>query len=418
MELTIEGRALIGDQLVQCCIGIKDGKISEIKKILRAEEHHDFKDMLILPGGVDAHVHFREPGMTAKEDFTTGTTAAAFGGVTCVMDMPNTVPPTTDERRLEEKLEIISKKAQVDFGLFVGCVPGTDFTKTSDGAVGYKLYMGSTTGDLLVTDDDDLGRILGGVREANKVLSIHAEDEAWLRNEPVGDLEGHAMNRPYQAETAAIERIAAATDYPRINICHISSRQGLHLLSDLPFSREAAPHHLLLSVKKNLGAMGKVNPPLRSEPNRRELFKAFKEGRIDILASDHAPHTFGEKEDDFDFAPSGVPGVETSLPLMLQLVKRGMLELPLLVRAACYNPAHLFGLNKGYIDVGMDADLIVVDPRATSKIKGDGLHSRCGWTPYEGWDAIFPHSALVRGTMVVEDGDVSGERVGRNVVAR
>jgi dihydroorotase len=161
-----------------------------------------------------------------------------------------------------------------------------------------------------------------------------------------------------------------------------------------------------------------VNPPLRSEPNRRELFKAFKEGRIDILASDHAPHTFGEKEDDFDFAPSGVPGVETSLPLMLQLVKRGMLELPLLVRAACYNPAHLFGLNKGYIDVGMDADLIVVDPRATSKIKGDGLHSRCGWTPYEGWDAIFPHSALVHGTMVVEDGDVSGERVGRNVVAR
>ncbi|NYT14761.1 MAG: amidohydrolase family protein [Methanomassiliicoccales archaeon] len=416
MELTLEGRVLIGDQLVKCCIGVKDGKIVEIKKIMRWEEHLDFKDMLILPGGVDIHVHMREPGLTAKEDFSSGTKAAAFGGITCVMDMPNTIPPTTTIRAVEDKLDIASRKAWVDFGIFAGCTPGVDPTRLDKGVVGYKLYMGSTTGDLLVTEDDDIKKVLESIKESGSVLSVHAEDQAWLRNEPTWDLEGHASNRPYQAETAAIERLSSFSQYEKINICHISSKQGLELLSNLPFTKEVTPHHLLLSSKKDLGAMGKANPPLRSEANRKELFEAFKEGSFDILASDHAPHTFAEKEDEFDYAPSGIPGVETSLPLMLLLVKKGIIDLPMLVRMASYRPALLFNLNKGYIDVGMDADLMVVDPRIVSTIKGDRLHSRCGWTPYEGWESIFPYSVMVRGRMVVDEGVFMGERVGRNVV--
>jgi len=416
MDLTIEGRALIGDQLVNCCIGIENGKIVEIKKILRAEEHLDFNDMLILPGGVDIHVHMREPGLTSKEDFSSGTKAAAFGGITCVMDMPNTIPPTTTKRAVEDKLDIASGKSWVDFGIFAGCVPGMDPTQLKKGVAGYKLYMGSTTGDLLVTEDDDIKRILDSIKESGSVLSIHAEDQAWLREGSAMDLEGYAQNRPYQAETKAIERISSLSQYENVNICHISSKQGLELLKDSPFTKEVTPHHLLLSSKKDLGAMGKVNPPLRNEVNRKELFEAFKEGIFDVLASDHAPHTFAEKEDEFDYAPPGVPGVETSLPLMLLLVKKGTLDLPMLIRMASYRPAHLFNISKGYIDVGLDADLMVVDPRSVSAIKGDRLHSRCGWTPYEGWEAIFPHSVMVRGRMVVEDGAFTGERVGRNVV--
>jgi dihydroorotase len=358
----------------------------------------------------------REPGLTAKEDFSSGTKAAAFGGITCVMDMPNTIPPTTTKRALEDKLDIASRKSWIDFGIFAGCISGKDPTRLNKGVVGYKLYMGSTTGDLLVTEDDDIKSILDSVKESGRVLSIHAEDQAWLREGLAWDLEGYAQNRPYQAETKAIERISSLSQYENVNICHISSKQGLELLKDSPFTKEVTPHHLLLSSKKDLGTMGKVNPPLRNEANRKELFEAFKEGIFDILASDHAPHTFAEKEDEFDYAPSGVPSVETSLPLMLLLVKKGTLDLPMLIRMASYRPAQLFNLSKGYIDVGLDADLMVVDPRRVSAIKGDRLHSRCGWTPYEGWEGVFPHSVMVRGRMVVEDGAFTGERVGRNVV--
>jgi len=416
MELSIEGRVLIGDQLVKCCIGIEDGSIVAIKKMLKAEKHHDFKDMMILPGGVDIHVHLREPGMTFKEDFSTGTMAAAHGGVTCVMDMPNTIPPTTDRKRLDDKLDRIRRKAWVDYGLFMGCVPGTDPSEPVEGAVGYKLYMESATGDLLVTDDSDITRIVEGVRESGKVLSVHAEDQAWLKDMPARNMEEHLMNRPYQAETAAIERLISMTNYPGINICHISSRQGLELLEGHPFTKEVTPHHLLLSTKRDLGPRGKVNPPLRNEANRKALFDAFAQGKIDMLASDHAPHTFDQKEDEFSYAPSGVPGVETSLPLMLLLVKRGILDLSTLTRAACYRPASLFDLNKGYIDVGMDADLTVVDLKKTTTVKGDRLLSKCGWTPFEGWEAVFPHAVFVRGSMVMEDSVITDKRVGRNVV--
>ena len=415
MDLCLEGRALIGDQLVNCCIGIEGGKIVAIKKMLEAEEHMDFRDMIILPGGVDPHVHFREPGMTRKEDFSTGTRAAAHGGVTCVLDMPNTKPPTIDRGSLDNKLEKIKKKAWVDYGVFMGCVPGTDPSEPVEGAIGYKLYMGSTTGDLLVTEDEDIRRILKGVEASGKVLSVHAEDQSWLRDAPASDLEDHLMNRPYQAEVKAIERLLSMSSYPGVNICHISSRQGLDLLDGKPFTKEVTPHHLLLSTKNDLGQMGKVNPPLRNEANRKALFEAFQEGRIDVLASDHAPHTFGQKQDEFDYAPSGVPGVETSLPLMLLLVKRGIIDLPLLARTACFRPASMFDLNKGYIDVGRDADLMIVDTKRVTSIKGDRLESRCGWSPYEGWEAIFPHAVFVRGSMVVEDSELTGVRAGENV---
>jgi len=417
MEVTLDGRALIGNELVKCCIGVEGGRIAAISKVLRGEDHYDYKDMLILPAAIDAHVHMREPGLTRKEDFDTGTLAAAFGGVSCVLDMPNTLPPVLSRGELEAKKEAIARKAWVDYGLFGGCAPGHNLLSMAPGVVGYKLYMASTTGEMLVREDDGIYQVLKQVKATGKVLSVHAEDERLIRKRREIRLEDHMENRPPESEVSAIRRLSSLTDYARIHVCHVSSHQALEALEGLPYTREVTPHHLLLSARRDLGGYGKANPPLRSETNRAALFGAFAEGRIDILASDHAPHTMDEKEfEDFDLIPSGLPGVETSLPLMLHLVKRGLLSIQVLMRASARRPAEIFGLNKGIIEIGKDADLMVVDPREVSRIKGERLHSKCGWTPYEDWDALFPRALFVRGRRLIDDHSVEGRRAGRDVI--
>lgn len=416
LEVTISGRAFIGGSLVNCTIGIRDGRIAAIKKILEGEEHYDYRDMIILPAAVDAHVHMRDPGLTHKEDFSTGTLAAAFGGVSCVLDMPNTLPPVVTRANLIEKKEAIARKAWVDYGLFGGCAAGRDPLRMADGVIGYKLYMASTTGNLLVEKDEEITSIVDRVSRSGKVLSIHAEDEALIRKKRERNLEDHLENRPAACEVSAIEKITSLCSYPRINICHVSSPQALRSLEGRPFLREVTPHHLLLSVRKRLGPFGKVNPPLRTETARAALFEAFSRGEFDILASDHAPHTKDEKEfEDFEFVPSGVPGVETMVPLMLSLVKRDILPLNVLVRACAGRPAEVFGLNKGAIEVGKDADLIVVDMGTTTTVKGEELHSKCGWTPFEGWTAIFPRAVFIRGRRLIDDYSLENGRCGRDV---
>lgn len=204
MELVIEGRAFVKGRLSNWCIGIDNGKIIEVAKNLRGEEKVDYGHMLVLPAAIDPHVHFREPGLTAKEDFSTGSLAAAFGGVGCVLDMPNTLPPSTTLDNLLEKKRVIANRAWVDYGLFGGCVPGGKLEEMAPHVVGFKMYMGSSTGKLLVTEGRDLVSIDRAVRSTGKVLSVHAEDEALLGEEREKDLRDHLRNRPYQAEVAAI----------------------------------------------------------------------------------------------------------------------------------------------------------------------------------------------------------------------
>jgi dihydroorotase len=418
MDLVVEGRAYIKEKLVQCCIGIENGRIKSIKKLLRGDEHFDFGDMLILPAAIDPHVHFRDPGLTKKEDFQTGTVSAAFGGVSCVLDMPNTLPPTLTPRSLEEKTDTVSKKAWVDYGLLGGCSPKVDPAAISKGVVGYKLFMSSTTGNLLVSNDADVSKIVTSVAGIGKVLCVHAEDEKMIRYAPETNLNEHDKNRPSSAEASAIARLSKIREAGKIHICHLSSRDGLAAVEKLPFTKEVAPHHLLLDKRSKLEAYGKANPPLRDKGDREAVFKAFRSGKIDVLASDHAPHTIEEKEREFADAPSGMPGVETGLPLMLALVKKDQLALDVLIRAACERPAEIFGINKGRIEVGRDADLIVVDGMSMGSIAARNLHSKCGWTPFENWDAIFPLATIVRGVKIVEEGGLVGECTGRNVVAR
>jgi dihydroorotase len=303
----------------------------------------------------------------------------------------------------------------VDYGLFAGCVPGNKLEPMAPHAVGFKMFMGSSTGKLLVTEEKDMLRIGQAVKGTGKVLSVHAEDEALIGTGPEHDLNDHLRNRPSNAEVSAIRKLPSLGC--RINVCHVSSAEGLWTAEELQLNKEVAAHHMFLDRGSARGAFAKVNPPLRTEQDRLALLQAFIAGRIEMLGSDHAPHTIEDKEQEFSAAPSGTPGVETQIPLMLALVKKGMLPINNLVRAMAERPAELFGLNKGRIEEGRDADLMIVDTRTMAGIKVNNLHSKCGWTLYEGFDAIFPHATMVRGSIVVEDGSVTGERAGRDVVA-
>lgn len=418
IELVIEGECYISGRFERACIGIDAGRIVALAKNLDGDKRIDFGSRKILPAAVDTHVHFREPGMTQKEDFGTGSLAALHGGVSCVLDMPNTVPPTTTPSALAQKASTAASKSLVDFGLFAAVGPGADIEGLAKGAIGFKLYMAGTTGDLLVPSLASVEGELAEVARSGKVLAVHAEDESLRRKEPAKGLNDHLRNRNGECEANAIRKIAKAGQGCKIHICHVSSKDSLPLVLDQPHvTAEVTPHHVLLDRDRPLGTFGKVNPPLRTRGDRQALFLAFKQGRFDTMASDHAPHTVDDKKEDFDFAPSGMPGVETMFPIMLQHVRDRHLALATVVRALCERPGEIFGIMKGKIDVGYDADLVVVDFMDGREIRADGLYSKCGWTAYQGMPAVFPRAVMVRGELMMTDGERIGERRGRDVVA-
>ncbi|HOQ25883.1 MAG TPA: dihydroorotase family protein, partial [Methanomassiliicoccaceae archaeon] len=236
MDLVVEGRAYVRGKLGHWAIGIEDGRIVEIARSIRGGERMNLGDLIILPGAIDPHVHLRDPGLTDKEDFATGTLAAACGGVTTVLDMPNTLPPAVTAEKLAEKKEAIARKAWVDYGLFAGCMPGADIEAMAPMAVGFKVFMGSSTGRLLVTEDKDLARIAAQVNRTGKVLSVHAEDENLIQHDVESTPPDHLRNRPAAAEVSAIRRLSSLPG--QINVCHVSSAEGLQALKDLPFTKE------------------------------------------------------------------------------------------------------------------------------------------------------------------------------------
>ncbi|MDQ1260837.1 MAG: dihydroorotase [Euryarchaeota archaeon] len=373
----------------------------------RAEERIDARGMLVLPGAIDAHVHFRDPGPNYKEDWASGSAAAAAGGVTTVIDQPNTSPRTLDASSFAEKLDIARHRSLVDFCLNGG--PGNINELAAAGA--------TAIGEIFSYEhsDEQLQKIFIESERAGLLASLHAEDGLIIREKTASllgrhDPEVYSQARPAAAEAVAIEKCLAWAD--RLHICHLSSAQGLERVAKAKKDRrkvtsEATPHHLLLNIKdyKKQGSYLKMNPPLRSQADNEALWQGLRCGTIDILASDHAPHLPEEKKEDIWEAPAGVPGVETMLPMMLIAVKRNLISLERLADAVACRPARIFGLaNKGSIETGKDADLVIVDPKSISKINVDRLHSRADWTPFQGLDAIFPQMTLVRGN-VVYDGD-------------
>jgi len=425
MDLTIEGKAYVNGSFENCCIGISQGKIIAIKKILKADEHLDFGNKLILPAGIDLHVHFRDPGMIHKEDFSTGSMAAAFGGISCVFDMPNTIPGTTSLQNISDKIASVGKKAYVDFGIYAGITDSNikNIEEMAKKCSGFKIYLGSTTNSLQL-DKSNLKQTFKRINSTSKPVLIHAEDNKCLNGHKMleNNLVDHLHSRPVECEETAIKSILRSLRgcNAKIHICHLSSCEGLELLRNKPknISCGVTPHHLLLSVEKNLKpqAWYKVNPPLRTSYDRETLFDGVKNGFVDVIESDHAPHTLEEKDVEFDDVPSGLPGTETMFPLFLAMVKREALSFQRLISLLCEKPAELLGVPKGRIEVGRDADFIVVNLRGDCKIKPEDLHSKCGWTPFEGWPAIFPQCLFVRGEKLIEDCEIQvNEGFGRFV---
>jgi dihydroorotase len=427
MELVVCGNVFLNGRLEKCCVGIEDGKIAAIKKVLKGETELDYGDKLILPAGIDIHVHFRQPGGTEKEDFESGSLSAAFGGLSCIMDMPNTKPPTLDPESFSEKKKIARRSSFIDFGLYSGVTERTNLAKMAELATGFKLYLGETTGKLVYNDLEKLKAQLEALPEGtDKVFAVHAEDSQILADsaksipeEDNKNLRTHLNRRPAGAEVKAIGAIndlknslIKARARIKFHICHISSAESLGFLKDTTgLSTEVTPHHLLLSIDNNqgLGTMAKVNPPIRREDDRRALWQALIDNRLEIIGSDHAPHTHDDKELPFSEAPSGLPGVETTMPLLLSMVKHGQLSLQRFVGAISEKPSALFALNKGRIAVGNDADLIAVDMRCEETLKPDMLHYKCEWTPYRNMQVIFPKMTICRGRIVVKDGGIEGE---------
>jgi len=415
MDLTVEGKVYNNGVFQDCCIGIKDGKIVAIKKILEGDCHIDFKNKLIIPSGIDIHVHFRDPGQTHKEDFSTGSKASAFGGISCVFDMPNTIPQTTTLQSLSDKISLAEKKSFIDFGVYAGISNNNidNIENLSKRCNGFKIYLGSTTNSLKF-DKKNLRMVLKSISQTEKPVLFHAEDyENLIKNSiKESSLIDHLKSRPSICEETSIRDIIIESKGLglKAHICHVSSIEGLELLKKRPnnITCGVTPHHCLLSIEKKMGSSTfyKVNPPIRSSFDKESLFIGAKNGIIDVIESDHAPHTKEEKDVDFNLAPSGIPGVETTFPIMLYLAKKEVISFQRLISLLCERPAELLSIPKGRLDIGNDADFIVVDLKEECKIKSDKLHSKCGWTPFEDWNAIFPTHVFIRGEKLIEDYEI------------
>ena len=415
MDLVIEGRFFINGELKDTAVGIEDGKIVTVGNIVRGgDERMVLRNKIILPGFMDPHVHFREPGMTQKEDFRSGTLSALFGGVTCVLDMPNTKPPSTDPRSLREKKALIRSKAYVDYGLFAALTPDCNTNLLAPMVAGFKLFMGSTTGNILMNDDEDIQRVMADVARTGKVTSVHAEDDSMIIRGREENNWNHLKDRPLEAEHNAIRRLSRYKGM-RINICHVTDAQSLEMASSCGFTTEVTPHHLFFCAEDSTTAYTKVNPPLRNRAVRDALFKAFMEGKATMFGTDHAPHTLQEKGQDYDSAPGGIPAVETNVPMFMALVKQNMFPLEMLVRMGSEMPARTFGVNKGKIAVGYDADLVAFDMKDMVQIDVDKLHSKAGYSPYEGRNAVFPDTVIIRGETQITDGEFCGSNMGEDI---
>jgi dihydroorotase len=334
-----------------------------------------------------------------------------MGGVTGFVDMPNTLPATTTLRAVKDKLALAAQKSVVDYAVWAG---GTWYTQELPDmlrlAAGVKTYLGASTGDLLLEDLGRLQAIFQAAAAAGRPAVLHAESQRVLqqlrRNE--AGVADHDQMRPPLAEVEAIydamKAVAAIKKGPVVHIAHAASVDAIAAAAAAKFSVGVCPHHLLLDTDAPLRhAYGKMNPPLRSPAARQALWKSFADGKIPILESDHAPHTSVEKEDNFHAAPSGVPGVETMVPLMLAQAKAGKVDLRTVVDAVTVNPAELLGVkDRGALEPGLRADFAVYEWKP-AKVEAKELHSKCGWTPFEGHQAIFPSHTFLAGKAVVED---------------
>jgi dihydroorotase len=412
-------------------VGVRDGRIAAVGALgaARAGETLDASSLHVLPGLVDPHVHFREPGLVHKEDLATGSASAVLGGVTSVLEMPNTVPPTTDAEALADKLARAAGRAHCDHAFFVGATAANlhllEELERRPGCAGIKVFMGSSTGGLLLDGDGPLEEAL---RRTRRRVAVHAEDEPRLGDRralrEAGRPASHALWRDAETAVRATRRLVALAVRlgRRVHVLHATTAEEMALFADADARAaatvEVTPQHLTLEAPgcyERLGTLAQMNPPIREARHRDALWAAVRGGVVDVLGSDHAPHTLEEKARPYPESPSGMPGVQTLLPVMLGHVHAGRLTLERLAALTSAGPARVFGIaGKGEIAVGRDGDLVLVDLRARRRISREGLATRCGWTPFEGLDVHgWPVATVLRGRVVMRDGALVGPPPGR-----
>lgn len=431
-DLIIKGATCVSTEGAEVTdVGVSDGLTAAIGDLSGASagEVIDAKGLHLLPGVIDTQVHFREPGNAHKEDLESGSRAAVMGGVTAVFEMPNTNPTTTTPEALADKLSRAKDRMWCDHAFYVGAseenAERLAELEKLPGCCGVKVFMGSSTGSLLVAEDEILARVLASGRRR---VAIHAEDEARLLERKALAEEGGVSQHPVWRDnetafraTSRIVNLARAAGRP-VHVLHVTTAQEMEFLGknkDVA-SVEATPQHLTLAAPdcyERLGTLAQMNPPIRGETERDGLWRAVADGTVDVIGSDHAPHTIEEKARPYPASPSGMPGVQTLLPLLLDHAARGRLTMQRLVDLTSAGAARLFNLKgKGALLVGNDADYTLVDVKKEWTVEADWLQSRCGWSPFEGMQLTGrPEGTIIRGAVVMRDAELIGAAAGRPI---
>ena len=422
LDLKIKnGTTFIDNDLNKQDIGIKNGKIVELGEIDKDAKHIlDAKGLTVLPGCIDTQVHFREPGSTDVEDLESGSKAAVLGGITSVFEMPNTNPPTSNKTEFKKKLDLAKDRMFCNYAFYFGATPQNmeDLKKvdTLEGCCGVKLFAGSSTGNLLVKDEKDIEKVISN---SSKIVAIHSEDEDILniRKKFIkkGDVSTHPVWRNEECAMSSTRRVVKIAERykKKIHVLHITTKEEVEFLSRYKgnVTFEITPQHLTISAPdcyNKLGSLSQMNPPIRDQKHQVILWKAVKDGIVDTIGSDHAPHSIDNKKKEYPQSPSGMPGVQTLIPIMLNHINNNKLSLAQFVKLVCDNPCRIFGIkNKGKIKEGFDADLTVIDMNMKKVIKNDWIASKCGWTPFDGFEVKgFPLGTIVNGKAIVWDGKI------------
>ena len=432
LDLIIKnGKCYIDGELKDVDVAIKDGKIHKIGQTSdEAKETINAEGQTVLPGCIDTQTHFREPGSTDTEDLHSGSRAAIVGGITSVFEMPNTNPPTSTKIEFQKKLDLAKNRMFCNYAFYFGATAdnGSELAELEnlEGCCGIKLFAGSSTGNLLVADEEDIDTVF---KNSSKVVAVHSEDEAILTvNKKLikeKDVHTHPVWRSVECAMSSTRRIVRiANKYnKKAHVLHITTKEEIDFLSQHKgnITFEITPQHLTLYAPdcyNKLGTYAQMNPPIRDKSHYDRLWYAVKNNLNDTIGSDHAPHLKVNKEKEYPNSPSGMPGVQTLMPVMLNHINDGKLSLNQLMNLVCENPVKIFGIkNKGFIKEGYDADFTIVDMNKIIEIKNENIESKCGWTPFDGHKFKgTPVATVVGGNIKMRDGKIIGDPEGRPLV--
>ena len=421
LDLIIKnGSCFIEGNLVKTDIGITKNKISHIGNLENenSNEIYNAENLIVLPGCLDTQVHFREPGSTDAEDLNSGSRAAIVGGITGVFEMPNTNPPTSNKKEFQNKLNLAKNRMYCNYAFYFGATPENQEEladlKSLEGCCGVKLFAGSSTGNLLVHKEEDIEKVFAST---SKIVSVHSEDEEILNQRKKLREKGNVLTHPiWRNEESAISstrrivKIALRLN-KKAHILHVTTKEEVDFLSQNKgnITFEITPQHLTLTSPEcyeKLGTFAQMNPPIRDKSHYDRLWYAVRNNYNDTIGSDHAPHLKENKLKDYPETPSGMPGVQTLMPVMLNHINEGRLKLEQLIKLLCENPVKIFGIkNKGYIKKDYDADFTIIDMNKVIEIKNEKIESKCGWSPFNGHKFKgTPVATIVNGKIKMKDG--------------